>query len=57
MLVLVLFLLVLVVMVVVVKAGKYDHSINDFNIRDVIDVVRGFFNGTAADTEWKLFVV
>ena len=25
--------------------------------RDVIDVVRGFFNGTAADTEWKLFVV
>ena len=45
-----------VVVVAVVEAGKYDHS-KDFNIRDVIDVVRGFFNGTAADTEWKLFVV
>ena len=47
---------VVYIVVVVVEAGKYDQS-NNFNIRDVIDVVRGFFNGTAADTEWKLFVV
>ena len=39
-------------------AGDYDNDDNqNFHFRDVIDVVRGFFNGTAADTEWKLFVV
>lgn len=28
-----------------------------FSSRDVIDVVRGFFNSTAADMEWKMFIV
>ena len=49
-------MMLLLLLLLLFEAGKYDHS-NNFNIRDVIDVVRGFFNGTAADTEWKLFVV